>query len=340
MVHSAEYETYQTTLAGTGITVVGWGFRRPRRSAIPVCGFGASRFAAIEFCKQLREMAGNPWDYAWLFDDNVVAFTAFAGYVKVEEAMDKAKREGKPFICAGFSGGTTAIVATENQSWARKEVEAGKKAGSTRGKQAATLPPTKTPALVQQAALWNIAELATRKLNFGPVFVASGEDVSIGNYFDLKKIPYLHYGGINIVKENTTDDGGPGARVIQQGRDQITELIAESEYLDVATGPPPPIMFKALPKTELDPTKDPAPHTDKEQTLMLFLVKTVLPYATEDKRTKAKDWKTRNIAMCQAAEQTICKAIKLGHVGDPALDQTFKLNGAADQEVLQISTDD
>ena len=333
LVHGAEYETYVTNLADTGITVVGWEFRRPRRRAIPVCGFGASRFAAIEFCKQLRQMAGDPWDYAWLFDDNVVAFTGFAGYVQVEQAMDKAKKDGKPCICAGFTGGTKTISARENQKWADAEITAGKKPRSERGKQASALPKSKTPGLVQQAALWNIAELTARSLNFGPIFVTSGEDVSIGGYFDFKKIPYLYYEGIKILKEDPENDGSPGGKAIQKGKDQITELMAESEWTDVATAPPPPVMVKPLKKKG-----DKVPHSDKEQTLGLFVIKTVLPHASADTQAKAKDPKTWNIAACQATEQTICKAIKLGRVRDAALDQTFKINGDADQAVVRIST--
>jgi hypothetical protein len=68
---------------------VGWDFVRPK-DVKPFVGFGASRFAAIEFCKTLRTNVtdlGKVWDYAWLIDDNVVALENFAGLEKVEAAF-------------------------------------------------------------------------------------------------------------------------------------------------------------------------------------------------------------------------------------------------------------
>src|SRR5689334_2978900 len=222
VVHTREYKTYKDTLEGTGITVVGWMFTPPQPDEPLLCGFGASRYAAIEFCKELRRRADNRWDYAWLFDDNVVAFTSFAGYEKVEAAMasgpvDPATGAPRPYMCAGFSGGTATVSSGENADWARRELKAGEEDG-IRGKEYARLPTSSGKGLVQQAALWNIAELQRRKLNFGPIFVASGEDVSLGNYFDAKnergtaetKMPYLYYEGIGIVKEDATIDASEG----------------------------------------------------------------------------------------------------------------------------------
>ena len=326
VVYASEYDVYRTNLAGfAGITVVGWQFRSPRRGAVPLCGFGASRFAAIEFCKELRTAAEEPWDYAWLFDDNVVALAPFAGYDKVEAAMAEGETAR---ACAGFHGGTSTIPASKNSVWAAKELKAG------RGKQTAKLPASKTPGLVQQASLWNIAYLTEKKLNFGPIFVASGEDVSIGNYLDVKEIPYLYYESTKIFKEDTENDGGPGAEATQRGREQLTELMAESEWIEVHSplGPPPPIMFKALKKKG-----DKVPHDAGEQTLGRFIVTTVLPHASLDIKLKARDPKTKNTAMCQATEQSICKAIKLGQVRDPALDKTFKINGEGTQDVERVT---
>jgi hypothetical protein len=324
LVHAAECEVYARNLAGTGITVVGWAFRRPRRDATPICGFGASRFAAIEFCKQLRTAAGDPWDYAWLLDDNVVAFTSFAGYGKVEEAMDRGKRAGTPYICAGFSGGAKAESQLTNKTYAE----------TARGTPA-DLPPSKTPGLIQQGALWNIAELTNRNLNFGPIFVASGEDVSLGNYFDMKKIPYLYYGGVGIRKEDTKYDNEPGSRVVQKGKEEITELFAGFESLDTfldVRQPPPPVMFRPLKDGE-----DKAKHDMTKQALGRFIVETVMPNASTAIQLKANDPNEQNIAICQATEQSICRAMKLGIVNDPALDQTFKINGDRPQEVVRIT---
>jgi hypothetical protein len=82
---SSEYAKYKKALLGAGMTAVGWGVKRINK--IGLTGFGASRFAAIEFCKVLRSAATvggrAPLDYAWLFDDNVVALSSFAGRVRL-----------------------------------------------------------------------------------------------------------------------------------------------------------------------------------------------------------------------------------------------------------------
>ena len=354
VVHALEYQTYRTNLDEFGVTIVGWEFQRPGRSrAFPLCGFGASRFAAIEFCKALRTAAGDPWDYAWLFDDNVVAFTNFAGYVKVEAAIARALTEEeeevqadgtktkrkKRYICAGFRGGTNAEPMAKNKGWAEGEVKAAEREGpaSTRGKQAKDLPKSIVPGLVQQAALWNIAELSRKNLNFGPIFITSGEDVSLGKYFDLKGIRYLFYNGIRVIKEETYADGGEGAAKVEKGKNQIAQLIAESEWLEPprARTPPPPIWFKPVKRDD-----DKGPFDDSEQVLGLFIRKTVIPNASEEIKKKVNDRKTVNTAMCQATEQTICKAIELNQVRDPALDKTFKVNAEKLIEVVQISSDD
>jgi hypothetical protein len=336
VVHTAEYQTYKRNLAvEPRITVVGWQFKPPREGAVPLCGFGASRFAAIEFCKHLRTAAGEPWDYAWLFDDNVVAFTSFAGYGKVEAVMDAAKKEKptpKPYICAGFNGGTVTISPKDNAKWATDELAGGER-DEIRGKQYAELPVTSpTGGLIQQAALWNIAELTKKKLNFGPIFVTSGEDVSLGNYFDAKKIPYLFYDRIGIRKEDTENDDGKPAAVVKQGREELIALIAEMERSEASAflQPPPPIMIKPLIKPPPERVRD-----DAEQTLARFIENSVLPNASEVVKAQAAGAVMKNTASCQAAEQTICKAIKLGHVRDAALNQTFRINGDEAQTVVQ-----
>jgi hypothetical protein len=54
VVHMHEYHQYAEALAESGMTVVGWSFRTPGSAPGPLTGFGASRYAAIEFCKHLR----------------------------------------------------------------------------------------------------------------------------------------------------------------------------------------------------------------------------------------------------------------------------------------------
>lgn len=56
VVHIAEYPFYKAQLAGTGVTPVGWEFTKGARAQrkLTMVGFGATRFAAMEFCKNLR----------------------------------------------------------------------------------------------------------------------------------------------------------------------------------------------------------------------------------------------------------------------------------------------
>jgi hypothetical protein len=341
VVHTAEYQTYRDNLADTGINVVGWTFQSPAGVKLYLTGFGASRFAAIEFCKALRAAATTepegdeeegeaPWDYAWLLDDNVVALTSFAGYAAVEAAMDGAE---ETHVCAGFRGGSSAEDFTKIKKWAEKELEAGK-IDPTRGKQAAALPPPeKEPGILQQVVLWNIAHLAKHNLNFGPVFIASGEDVSMGNYFIRKKTPFFFYGGIGVFKENPTDDNSPGSKTLKKAREGMTALFATMEGANPAPEPapgtqPPPLKFKPL----VNP-RDEVVFDRGEQPLANFVVNVVLPNASVVIRPLAGVAATQNTAKCQAVEQITCAAIKLKLVGDDALNETFS---DAAQEVRQV----
>ena len=342
VVHISEYTTYKRALAGLGVTVVGWQFRAPvpRRN---LAGFGASRFAAVEFCKTLRtaaaaaasaaataaSLAGGAsaavaaaagrtaaaamWNYAWLFDDNVVALTSFPGYALVETAMTNA---AAPRVCAGFRGGTDADAFATNWAWARAEVGAG------RGVQVAPpLPASVTPAIVQQASLWNIAYLTANHLNFGPAFLTSGEDVSIGNYFNAQGIPYFHYNGIGVTKEVAYSDGATAATT-NRARRILAAWFAYAESAGAA-GPavPPPV--------EILPT---AGGDGGVQTLASFIVNCVLPNSLM--QADRANVGVQNTAKCQAVEQIACGAINRGFVAGPALAATFQINGAAGNQVV------
>ena len=126
VVHMSEYRKYKNVLEDTGITVVGWEFVLPQVRPAGrgwAVGFGASRFAAIEFCKQLKTPAPPPappagpvapWNYAWLFDDNVVALTNFAGLARVEAAM---AGPGGPWVCAGLREGPRPRISRIIAIW-------------------------------------------------------------------------------------------------------------------------------------------------------------------------------------------------------------------------------
>jgi hypothetical protein len=328
VVNISEYKTYKTRLAGTGVTIVGWSFRTPRASNVRLGGFGASRFAAIEFCKTLRTRARNPWDYAWLFDDNVVALTTFPGYAAVETAMAEAD---PPRVCAGFKGGTQAEAFPALRNWARRELAAG------RGKETTALDESEDVGLLQQTVLWNIAYLTEHHLNFGPIFLESGEDVSMGHYFSYEEIPYFYYSGIGIRKEETTADNTRGSQSIRNARSDLAEWMAREEAVNPTPPPapktqPPPIKIKPMVDTDDDKVTD-----RSVRTVASFVVDTVLPNASAATQALAGNAGTQNTAKCQAVEQTICKAMEVGWVvDDNALNRTFKINGTTGQEVVPV----
>ena len=323
VVHQFEYETYQKNLAGLGVNVVGWSFRVPRGGAARLVGFGASRFAAIEFCKELRRAAtvGDraPWNYAWLIDDNVVALSKFAGYGAVETAM-RAEH-----ACAGFLGGTKVDSFGDNHDWAVDETKAG------RGRQAAALPKSEPPGILQQVVLWNIDYLTKQRLNFGPIYVTSGEDVSLGNYFNKLKTPYLYYKNIDVIKEEPRNDNSQGSQWVRRAREDLTAWFTELESSepDPAPSPPPPIKVQPI-RTRED---------GSVQTLANFVVKKVLPgcgMLPEDRTVPVQ-----NTAKSQAVEQIMYGCINATGVtvSTDALDKTFKFNGTgptAAQTIVRI----
>jgi len=176
VVHSYEYNVYRKNLAGPGITIIGWRFVQPLANPpVPanprLVGFGASRFAAIQFCKKLRVDANYPWNYAWLLDDNVVALSTFPGFSAIESAMTEMGQRGEEKACAGFLGGTLAYRCVDNIAWAKDLLNKGF------GKQTTDMPQRSPQGLVKQASLWNIDYLTRNELNFSPIYIASAEDL-------------------------------------------------------------------------------------------------------------------------------------------------------------------
>ena len=341
VVHASEYTKYKKTVVHDDITIVGWEFETPRTLTrtdkrtqrdmhkMWLTGFGASRFAALSFCKQLRTAAlaaaeesekedTTVWNYAWLFDDNVVALDGFAGYQAVETEMASLEAMGSTQACAGFHGGTVAETQAEITAWATRELAA------RRGKQAAKLPKPSRPGLLQQAVLWNIDYLAEQKLNVGLVYVNSAEDVSLVNYFDANDTPYLYYKSIPIKKELPKNDSG--ALKVKYSRDLLTAWLTHMEGLAPAEAvkpppPPPPIVVQAE-------TAD-----GGEQTLANFVVNHVLPKSS-DLKSQAGKIDLQNNAKCQAVEQLTAQAVKDDCVNEATLKLIFS---DADQVVEQIS---
>jgi len=321
VVHASEYNKYKKTLAGTRIEVVGWEFTAPLthrdKRKMWLTGFGASRYAAISFCKELRIRAlfaarvstkadTSVSNYAWLFDDNVVALGRFAGFEAVEKAMDDADEDN---VCAGFHGGTTADSHDEIVAWANSEDKKG------HGSQAETLPPSETPDLIQQAVLWNIDYLTENELNVGLVYINSAEDVSLGNYFKLSDpVPCLYYKGIPIYKELASNDSG-GLQVTAS-RDLLTGWLANMESLSPEAArepppPPPPIMIEST------VTED-----GGVQTLSQFVVNHVLPKSSHMKK-HAADPNAQNKARCLAVEQLTAEAVAAGCINAATIKLIF-----------------
>jgi hypothetical protein len=318
VVHIYEQGHYAKALKGTGIRVVGWKFDAPEGSPIgQFVGFGASRFAAIEFCKHLRTRAGNPWNYAWLLDDNVVGLTSFPGYAVFETMM--AANPGR--VCAGFSGGTKAEVHSKTVSWARNEVDNG------RAIPAAALPPIEPKGgLVQQASLWNIEYLTTNKLNFAPAFVASGEDVSICAYFDLASIPYYYTEGCKVWKEEAFSDGSPGAKLVNEARRVCTKWFGDAEAATVVgKGPPPPVRVQS--------------EEGGTQTLAAFITE----WLSSDKAPKHLEGAATELvqqrAICHGVEQLVAEGAgkKWKCVEAAVLAENLKINGVNDQTIVRLN---
>jgi len=277
-------------------------------------------------------MAGVKWDYAWLLDDNVVGINGFPGYEVAEEAMRTASTT-TPQVCSAFKGCANVESFSAIKIWAEGQVD-----------EETGLTPLEIPrGIIQQAALWNIKYLAEKKWNFSPIFVASGEDVSIGNYFNAvmpkkggspakEAIPYLYYGGMKIHKEiveKEAHDETPGAIAVRTAKDAYAAWFATQEATATPRGgtAPPPVQIEGT----------------RTETVSAFITTW---FNSDDKDVKplvaGKDPTVQATAKCQAVEQAACGAIwyKTKHstesyVNRPAVDATFEVPGAGQTIVQQ-----
>ncbi|MEM7156259.1 MAG: hypothetical protein AAF799_25625 [Myxococcota bacterium] len=294
IVHAAEYDYYKTKLSGTGVTIVGWQFKQPTTGPVgtnPFSGFGASRFAAIEFLKTLRNKAhaaggAYPWGKAWLFDDNVIGFRLFAGLTAVETAM------GATDVCAGFNGLIQPNTRDENRKWAN-----GQPPNKKDGTNLPALKASRPPGLVQQASLWNIDYIEAQNVNFSPIFVASKEDVSLTQYFNTKPITYQWY-AIDIFKEPAGYDNSPGAGIVNTARQAFTNYFSTPEDSVSLDAP-------SAPATTANPTP---PRTT--QTLRHFVDNVVLPGSVNVDATQAANADIQRLAVCHSIESVLTSAVK------------------------------
>jgi len=331
VVHAHEYRQYRKALADSDMTVVGWSFNAPPTAPGQLTGFGASRYAAIEFCKHLRaNMAGVKWDYAWLFDDNVVGITAFPGYAAVEAAMAAATT---PQVCSAFQGSSSVEGFSDIKKWATGEVNAT----PTRGKPTVLPAPTTPRGIIQQVALWNIKYMTEQRLNFSPLFVTSGEDISIGNYFNINipaqtplparpRVPYLYYSGMRVRKEVVAyHDDGEAAGLVNTAKQAFAKWFADQEA--TAT----PAVGVAPPPVQLE--------IDGGSQTLVDLITTWFSDGDEAKRppgVAATDTAARDKAKCQAVEQIASGAIGSECVSTAALNRTFIFQDVAGQAIQRF----
>ena len=200
VAHKREWHAYLKALSGyERVHPVLWSLPTPStRDEFTACGFGASRYAALEMAKALA------YDIAWLVDDNVVQIDGFpTSPTTIETTMAKLG------ACAiGFQ------ATTSNDDF--NDI-AGKAAFPFKQPDLAK---TK-PGLLQQAVLWNVAELRTNKINFSPHFVASNEDKSFSNYLTLAGYTQRILKGMSIRKMDPSidaDNVNPGARALDRQR--------------------------------------------------------------------------------------------------------------------------
>jgi len=225
-------------------------------------------------------------------------------------------------ICAGFRGGTKAEAHKDTVRWAQDEVNAT----PTRAIPPATLPTIDADGgLVQQASLWNIAELTRRKLNFAPTFVASGEDVSISAYLDLEGITYYYFNGVKVWKEVAGSDGTAGANLVNQARGACTRWFVDAETAEVeGTTAPPPVMVNL---------KD--GESEKLSVFITNWLRTTPPTHLENAGTDLVQQK----AVCHGVEQIVCEAAGKKHklVDVKALAANLRINGDNDQAIVRLN---
>ncbi len=312
VVHSSEYTRYRDRLdpigAPTGIKVIGWDFQRNPGQNERVVGFGASRYAAMEFCKDLQANHGAVWNKAWLIDDNVVFVTNFPGWNLIEQAMNVA-----PVSAAGgFMGGTLAEAFLTVRNFARQNINL-----APPGAVVAPGPAN----IIQQLSCWNVDMFVNNHRNFGPVFMNSAEDLSITNLFIQQGIPYRHWQNMHVWKETTTYDG---ANTVGNARRSLAAWITGLESAAAgAPGAPPPPPIDVQPAQAVD---------GGVQLLSTFVTTRVLPHSSL--HAQALNVDVQNEAKAHGVEQITCGAILRGWISPLARQQTFQLNGAAGAQVI------
>jgi hypothetical protein len=215
VVHWSEYAYYENLVGKSqykGVTVVGYKFAAPPQ-ALDLVGFGASRYAALQF------LIGKGYHRAWAVDDNVVNVNHFPITV---DAVEQCMTNNVDVWAIGFGAATKNINLMELYDERVVDFNAAADLKFNGAK----------PVLLQQVVLWNLDKLAGKNLNFCPLFVMSNEDVSISNYLQKEKYDERIITACSIVKFEPESDGNDnqGAAVdIPARRKAMLERFAEVE---------------------------------------------------------------------------------------------------------------
>lgn len=233
-VASEEYKYYRDELLDTGITVIGW--RSDGYEAL--AGFGASRYAAMEFFKCINRQAGNPCPNIWMLDDNVCYIQGFPGFAGVNAQMTGGLLGNK--IGLGFRGGDVVADAVLT-------------ALSVAGAPAAVAANAYVQALfLQQAVVWNVARFNTPPIapvnpfTFSPYFITSAEDTSLANFLRANYTlnSCMYYAGCTILKGITTYDNSDGYLAVLRSKGDLINycygLKNDVPYATDMTPPNPP----------------------------------------------------------------------------------------------------
>jgi hypothetical protein len=307
VVNIAEYAYYKRKLAPSGIIVVGFSFGEAglSRRNLSMLGFGACRYAAIEFCKRLRNRfiavhpASSIWTKAWVMDDNVVGVNNFQGLEQVEAQLPANE------AAAAFTGASRIDTPAGSQAWAAQQQQANLAAPQPTG-------------LLQQMVLWNIALLDAQGLNIAPMFLTSAEDGSLTNQFRLLNVPYQVYAASTVKKEQTGGEAPPntGAKQVSAARARLHKTVVALES-QVSANPPPPV--QVIGKTRENGVLSAA---STQQTLGEFVVNTVLPESQI--HAEAGNIDKQNVARSQAVEQIIVESMPGGFIPAPTRQTLFQ----------------
>lgn len=187
VVHWTEYGYYEERI-GNGrfpdVTVVGFKFTAAR-SALDIVGFGASRYAALQF------VISRGYHRAWAVDDNVVNINGFPNTLAGVEGHMPAD---STIWGIGFTAATTNYNNADLYS-TRVTFQA-----------VAYNFDNMVPGLLQQVVLWNLDLLRANNVNFCPMFVTSNEDTSFSNFLQANARPERIITGLRTVKYEPRSD--------------------------------------------------------------------------------------------------------------------------------------